>query len=211
MGQRPWTGLIGLLSQAAELGLRVIVTARATGSAHAVMTAPLLRRLNELQATTIMLSGNPQDSGKIRGHRFSRLPAGRAMLLDDGDAATFVQLVNPFAAEGAAHDNPRTKEGSSTDDSARSPRRPHRGELGRGGADRTAGRRPRGAAPLVTAVLPPAADPVSLQTAAGFSAHGPSTPPSPPKASRNSVARASASASPARATRPVMRWPHRRT
>jgi hypothetical protein len=96
-----------LLSQAAELGLRVIVTARATGSAHAVMTAPLLRRLNELQATTIMLSGSPQDGGKIRGHRFSRLPAGRAMLLDDGDAATFVQLVNPFAHEGAAQSKPR--------------------------------------------------------------------------------------------------------
>ncbi|AEV72036.1 type VII secretion protein EccCa/type VII secretion protein EccCb [Mycolicibacterium rhodesiae NBB3] len=97
VGQRPWTGIIGLLSQASELGLRVIVTARATGSAHALMTAPLLRRLNELQAAILMLSGNPQDSGKIRGHRFRRLPAGRAMLLDDGDAPTFVQLVNPLA------------------------------------------------------------------------------------------------------------------
>jgi hypothetical protein len=29
-----------------------------------------------------------------------------------------------------------------------------------------------GAAPLITAVLPPAADPVSLQSAVGFSAHG---------------------------------------
>jgi len=29
-----------------------------------------------------------------------------------------------------------------------------------------------GAAPLITAVVPPAADPVSLQNAAGFSAHG---------------------------------------
>jgi energy-coupling factor transporter ATP-binding protein EcfA2 len=96
VGQRPWTGIIGLLSQASELGLRVIVTARATGSAHALMTAPLLRRLNELQAAILMLSGNPQDSGKIRGHRFRRLPAGRAMLLDDGDAPTFLQLVNPF-------------------------------------------------------------------------------------------------------------------
>jgi hypothetical protein len=47
-----------------------------------------------------MLSGNPQDSGKIRGHRFSRLPAGRGMLLDDSDLPTFVQLVNPL--EGAA-------------------------------------------------------------------------------------------------------------
>ena len=101
VGQRPWTALLGLLSQASELGLRVIVTARATGSAHALMTAPLLRRLNELQAAIIMMSGNPQDSGKIRGHRFRRLPAGRAMLLDDGDAATFLQLVNPFADEAA--------------------------------------------------------------------------------------------------------------
>ena len=83
VGQRPWTALIGLLAQASDLGLRVIVTARAAGSAHAVMTAPLLRRLNDLQATTLMLSGNPQDSGKIRGHRFSRLPVGRGMLLDD--------------------------------------------------------------------------------------------------------------------------------
>ncbi len=51
--------LIGLLAQASDLGLRVIVTARAAGSAHEVMTAPLLRRLNDLQATTLMLSGNP--------------------------------------------------------------------------------------------------------------------------------------------------------
>jgi DNA segregation ATPase FtsK/SpoIIIE, S-DNA-T family len=101
VGQRPWTNLIGLLSQAADLGLRVIVTARAAGSAHAVMTAPLLRRLNELQAATIMLSGNPQDSGKIRGQRFSRLPTGRAMLLDERDTPTFVQLVNPLVTEGA--------------------------------------------------------------------------------------------------------------
>ena len=95
VGQRPWPPLIGLLSQAVDLGLRVIVTGRATGSAHALMTNPLLRRLNDLQASTLMLSGNPQDGGKIRGHRFTRLPAGRTVLLDDGDSATHLQLVNP--------------------------------------------------------------------------------------------------------------------
>ena len=88
----------------------MIVTARAAGSAHAVMTAPLLRRLNDLQATTLMLSGNPQDSGKIRGHRFSRLPAGRGMLLDDGDTPTFVQLVNPLVAEAGARAGRNGKE-----------------------------------------------------------------------------------------------------
>lgn len=103
-GQRPWTSLIGLLSQAGDLGLRVIVTARATGSAHALMTSPLLRRLNELQATTLLLSGNPQDGGKIRGQRFGRLPAGRAILLDDNDIPTYVQLVNPLVDESVSVD-----------------------------------------------------------------------------------------------------------
>ena len=101
IGQRPWTPLIGQLSQAADLGLRVIVTARATGSGHALMTSPLLRRFNDLQATTLMLAGNPQDSGKIRGQRFGRLPAGRAILLGDSDTPTYVQLVNPLVGETA--------------------------------------------------------------------------------------------------------------
>jgi DNA segregation ATPase FtsK/SpoIIIE, S-DNA-T family len=100
-GQRPWTPLIGQLSQAGDLGLRVIVTARATGSGHALMTSPLLRRFNDLQATTLMLAGNPQDSGKIRGQRFGRLPAGRGILLGDSDSPTHVQLVNPLVGENA--------------------------------------------------------------------------------------------------------------
>jgi type VII secretion protein EccCa/type VII secretion protein EccCb len=99
IGQRPWTPLIGQLAHAADLGLRVIVTGRATGSGHALMTSPLLRRFNELQATTLMLAGNPQDSGKIRGQRFTRLPAGRAVLLGDNDSPTYVQLVNPLVGE----------------------------------------------------------------------------------------------------------------
>ena len=102
VGQRPWTSLIGLLAQAADLGLRVIVTARATGSGHALMTNPLLRRFNDLQATTLMLSGNPTDSGKIRGQRFARLPAGRAILLGDTDEPTYVQLVNPLVDQRLA-------------------------------------------------------------------------------------------------------------
>jgi S-DNA-T family DNA segregation ATPase FtsK/SpoIIIE len=109
IGQRPWTPLIGLLGQAADLGLRVIVTARATGSGHALMTSPLLRRLNDLQATTLMLSGNPQDSGKIRGQRFDRLPPGRAILLGDSDIPTYVQLVNPLVGEAAMFGDPQQK------------------------------------------------------------------------------------------------------
>ena len=103
-GQRPWSPLIGLLAQAGDLGLRVVVTARASGSAHAVMTSPLLRRLNDLQATTLMLSGNPADGGKIRGQRFGRLPAGRAILLTDNENPMYVQLVNPLIDESVTVD-----------------------------------------------------------------------------------------------------------
>ncbi|MDZ7884052.1 MAG: type VII secretion protein EccCa [Mycobacterium sp.] len=109
-GQRPWSPLLGLLAEAGDLGLRVIVTARASGSAHAVMTAPLLRRLNDLQATTVMLSGSPADGGKLRGMRFSRLPAGRAMLLGDSEEATYVQLVNPLVPEGVSPASTNGKE-----------------------------------------------------------------------------------------------------
>ncbi|AKK25735.1 type VII secretion protein EccCa [Mycobacterium sp. EPa45] len=103
-GHRPWTPLLGLLSAAGDLGLRVIVTGRAGGSAHALMTNPLLRRMSDLQAAVLMLSGNPADGAKIRGHRFTRLPAGRAMLLNDSDGLAHVQLVNPFThAHSASH------------------------------------------------------------------------------------------------------------
>jgi type VII secretion protein EccCb len=104
VGQRPWTPLIGLLAQAGDLGLRVIVTARATGAAHALMTSPLLRRFNDLQATTLMLSGNPAEGGKVRGQRFDRFPAGRAILLTDSDTPTYVQLVNPLVDQSVAAD-----------------------------------------------------------------------------------------------------------
>jgi DNA segregation ATPase FtsK/SpoIIIE, S-DNA-T family len=67
------------------------------------MTSPLLRRLNDLQAATIMLSGNPADSGKIRGQRFQRLPPGRAMLLDHDPIPAYIQLVNPLVGEHAGH------------------------------------------------------------------------------------------------------------
>lgn len=104
VGQRPWTNLIGLLGQAGDLGLRVIVTARATGSAHALMTNLLLRRLNDLQATTLMLSGNRADGGKVRGQRFDRLPPGRGILLSDSETPTYVQLVNPLVDESVTVD-----------------------------------------------------------------------------------------------------------
>ena len=143
VGQRPWTPLIGLLSQAADLGLRVIVTGRATGSGHALMTNPLLRRMNDLQAATLMLSGNPQDGGKIRGHRFARLPAGRAVLLDDSDSATHLQLVHPRVAQHGDSRVREQEEGSTRHDTSRRTRRTGVHQRCRRGADRAARDRAR--------------------------------------------------------------------
>jgi len=103
VGQRPWTPLIDLLAEAGDLGLRVVVTGRAAGSGHSLMTNPLLRRLNELQSGILMLSGSPTDGGKTRGHRFMRLPPGRAMLLTDNDVPTFLQLINPLQVGRTVH------------------------------------------------------------------------------------------------------------
>jgi DNA segregation ATPase FtsK/SpoIIIE, S-DNA-T family len=57
-----------------------------------------------LQATTLMLSGNRADGGKIRGQRFDRLPPGRGILLNDSDTPTYVQLVNPLVDESVTVD-----------------------------------------------------------------------------------------------------------
>jgi S-DNA-T family DNA segregation ATPase FtsK/SpoIIIE len=76
-----------------------------------LMTNPLLRRLNDLQATTVMLSGNPADSARIRGHRFARAAAGRAMLFDDGDQPTHLQLVLVPEAVGSTQSHLRNQQG----------------------------------------------------------------------------------------------------
>ena len=41
---------------------------------------------------------------ELRGQRFDRLPAGRAILLTDSDIPTYVQLVNPLVDESVAAD-----------------------------------------------------------------------------------------------------------
>ena len=144
VGQRPWTPLIGLLAPGRRFGAAGDRhRARATGSGHALMTSPLLRRFNDLQATTLMLAGNPADSGKIRGQRFGRLPAGRAILLGDSDSPTYVQLVNPLVGEGLGGPRwlvKRNRRGVSHDVASGS-RGPGRDQCGGGGADGAAGGR----------------------------------------------------------------------
>ena len=116
-----------------------------TGSAHAVMTAPLLRRLNELQADDVMLSGNPQDSGKIRGSPVPPAAGGpRACCSTTAMPRRSCNwsIRSPTQCT-AVRQHRQSEEGSSTDDSASSSRRPGRGQCRRRGADRAAGRRPR--------------------------------------------------------------------
>ena len=63
------------------------------------MTNPLLRRLNDLQAMTMMLSGNPPTAARSAVIDSPGCRPDARCLLDDSDTATHVQLVNPLIAE----------------------------------------------------------------------------------------------------------------
>jgi len=69
--------------------------------------------MSDLQANVLMLSGNPADGAKIRGHRFSRLPAGRAQFLGDSDTAEHLQLVDPLTHVHSTSENRSGKDYSS--------------------------------------------------------------------------------------------------
>lgn len=94
IGRRPWDGLIPLLAQANDIGLRVVIAARASGSSVSLMTSPLLKRFNDLQANTIMLSGSAQDSAKIRGQKFEIFPPGRGIFLGTTSVPVHLQLIH---------------------------------------------------------------------------------------------------------------------
>ena len=65
------------------------------GLSSAIRQTTLLVPMSRIDSVALLR----EDSGRIRGHRFNRLPAGRAMVLGDSDEATYVQLINPLVAD----------------------------------------------------------------------------------------------------------------
>ncbi|WP_260425132.1 type VII secretion protein EccCa [Arachnia propionica] len=75
----PLAVLQPLLAQALDIGFHVVI-ARRMGGASRAMYDPLLQGLRDLDATGLMMSGNP-DEGMLLGRaKPSKLPAGRAQV-----------------------------------------------------------------------------------------------------------------------------------
>ena len=76
----PMSSMVPLLSQAANIGLHIVV-ARSTSGAMRAMMDPLLRRMWEL-GTPALLFSYPKEEGKFIGEAKPRtLPPGRAQIV----------------------------------------------------------------------------------------------------------------------------------
>ncbi|MEJ3747606.1 type VII secretion protein EccCa [Actinomycetes bacterium KLBMP 9797] len=89
--QNPLAPLLEFLSQAADIGLHLVL-ARRTGGAGRTAYEPVMLRLRELGSPGIIMSGE-RDEGPLLGNvRPSALPPGRGWLVDRQHGARLVQL-----------------------------------------------------------------------------------------------------------------------
>jgi S-DNA-T family DNA segregation ATPase FtsK/SpoIIIE len=89
--QNPLAPLLDFLSQAADIGLHLVLVRR-TGGAGRTSYEPVMLRLRELGSPGILMSGN-RDEGPLLGNlRPSPLPPGRGWLVDRQHGARLVQI-----------------------------------------------------------------------------------------------------------------------
>jgi S-DNA-T family DNA segregation ATPase FtsK/SpoIIIE len=89
-GSNPLTGLLDLLPQARDIGLRLLITRRAGGAARAIFE-PVLQRLRELDTPGLLMSGN-RDEGALLGNlKPSIQPPGRGTLVRRRDGVQLIQ------------------------------------------------------------------------------------------------------------------------
>jgi DNA segregation ATPase FtsK/SpoIIIE, S-DNA-T family len=89
--EHPLMPLYEYLTQAAEIGLHVIVTRRSVGAGRGLFE-PFLARMREVGTPGIMLSGD-RDEGPLLGSMRARiLPAGRGFLIDRRGTIQLLQL-----------------------------------------------------------------------------------------------------------------------
>jgi S-DNA-T family DNA segregation ATPase FtsK/SpoIIIE len=87
----PLAPLLEYLPQSRDVGLHVVVTRRASGASSALLD-PILRRLRELGAPGILLSG-PREEGPLLGNvKPDHLPPGRGRLVTRRTGTKPVQL-----------------------------------------------------------------------------------------------------------------------
>ncbi|MFE3652305.1 type VII secretion protein EccCb [Streptomyces sp. NPDC059152] len=79
-GGNPLQPLLEYLPFARDVGLRLIL-ARSTAGAGRAVYEPLLQRVTELGAQTLMFSGDPAEGALVGPHRPTQLPPGRARFI----------------------------------------------------------------------------------------------------------------------------------
>jgi DNA segregation ATPase FtsK/SpoIIIE, S-DNA-T family len=89
----PLAQLVPYITQAAELGLHIVLARRVGGAARALMADPLLGRLREFGADGLVLSGDPREGALIGDQRAVRGVPGRGVLVRRKQDATVVQTV----------------------------------------------------------------------------------------------------------------------
>ena len=89
----PLLPLLEYLSQARDVGLHLILTRRAGGSARALYE-PILQRLRELGMPGLVMSGEREEGALVGGVRPTPQPPGRGWLVTRRDGARLVQLAH---------------------------------------------------------------------------------------------------------------------
>jgi len=87
----PLAPLAGLLPQARDVGLHVVLARRSGGASRGILE-PLLLRLRELGSTGVLLSGNPQEGVLVGDARPRPMPPGRGILVRRHDRNRIIQV-----------------------------------------------------------------------------------------------------------------------
>jgi S-DNA-T family DNA segregation ATPase FtsK/SpoIIIE len=88
----PLAPLAPYVTQAADLGLHVVVARRVGGAARTLMGDPLVGRLREFGADGLILSGDPREGALLGEQRAARRNPGRGVLVRRRQDATVVQI-----------------------------------------------------------------------------------------------------------------------
>ncbi|MFI5798079.1 type VII secretion protein EccCa [Streptomyces sp. NPDC051677] len=93
-GQRgPLAPLADYLTHAADIGFHLVIARRVTGAGRALMSDPLVSRMQEFGAGGLILSGDPREGALIGDQRAARRPAGRGVLVGRRTQPAIVQTV----------------------------------------------------------------------------------------------------------------------
>jgi S-DNA-T family DNA segregation ATPase FtsK/SpoIIIE len=90
--QSPLAPLAGLVPQARELGLHVVIARRVAGMSRGTLAEPLFTQVKELGADGLILSGDPREGVILGGQRAVQRPPGRGLLVRRKHPETVVQI-----------------------------------------------------------------------------------------------------------------------